>query len=59
MEFMEGNRLPNKQRPQFVMGTAQGSRLPRSASETDRLPEIRSTKVPTEFAKHAVEFREF
>jgi len=55
---MEGKRLPHKQRPQFVMGTAQGSRLPRSASETDRLPEIRSTKVPTEFAKHAVEFRE-
>jgi hypothetical protein len=33
--------------------------LPRSAKHTDRLREIRSTKVPAEFAKHAVESREF
>jgi hypothetical protein len=33
--------------------------LPRSAKQTDRLREIRSTKVPAEFAKHAVEFRKF
>jgi len=33
--------------------------LPRNAKQTDRLPEIRSTKVPAEFAIHTVEFREF